>query len=211
MTIVHSDTFTNTNGTDLDVHDSNWVHLRGDDVLEIQSNAYVATGGGEEYYRYNDTFDNDQYAQVDITASAGYKYGVVVVRAVGTSGDSGSQSFYLYEVDTADGGYLEKHVAGSYSLIDSGGSTINSGDTIKLTAEGTSLKCYINDSEDTNLTNTDSSLSSGDAGCGTYDGNASFSGDDWEGGNLGVTDLSVSNIKIKEPAGLPTPLGIYDI
>lgn len=68
-------------------------------------------------------------------------------------------NFYAVRISTGtDKVKLYKKVSGSFTLLDSGTTSLTSGDTIKLEMIGTNIKVYINGTEE--ISSTDSSLSS---------------------------------------------------
>lgn len=181
------ETFTNTNGTELDTHNSNFTRQNGGasliGIAEIQSNALAGSVDAKffSYFWNAHTFDDDQYSQikvVDFGPSGGYIG--LSVRCSGT----GSPNCYLYIVDDADAGYLYKYVSGTQTLLDGTGATVSTDDIIRLEAEGTTIRVLINGSEDISVV--DSSITSGAPGVAGLDDESATLSDDWEGGNLQV-------------------------
>ena len=201
MSLPAADSFTNSDGTQLITHSSNWTLNNGD--FDIQSNALAPDSSGNELGAYwnADSFNGNHYAEATLVATSQFEAIGVAVRC--QSGDD----LYGYYCDQAFC-FLWRMDNGVFNQLDTA-STPETSSVIRLEVDGTSLSGKDDGVEI--LSAIDSNHSGGAAGVSGYGDSTGARIDDWEGGNLGVTDLSVSNIKIKEPAGLPTPLGIYDI
>lgn len=131
---------------------------------------------------YDGTFGDDQYAEIVVDAVGSGNYIGVSVRCSGGSGTY--YSFYC----NSDACYLSEVTAGSGADLDSDATGVSVGDTIRLEADGTDLKVYVNGSAYTGIgTNgvySDASISSGYAGVAAWDNGSTARGDQWEGGTL---------------------------
>ncbi len=138
------------------------------------------------------SFTNDQYSVLKLTnaaASLGSTIRAgVVVRA---SGSDSSRTYYEAVVFQAGTTELNKWVSGTRTNLHSASVTWANNDTIELEAEGTTIRVLKNGSAlGGSFTQTDSSITTGAPGFATT---ASFTCDDWEGGNLSsVSDLTGS-------------------
>lgn len=189
MTIIGSDAFTDADDTQLPSHDSHWVLRTSTGTIVITSNAARANYYTDDVvYRWNDTFSDDQYAKGTFVAVSDYYYMGTAVRC----SPSAISVYYFTGGGNADSNaYVLKIVSGSGTLIDTvAGASFGASDVGQLEISGTTLilrKNTVNISE-----NTDSSLSSGQAGIsGTAEGTGTRL-DDWEGGNLGGGGTAVA-------------------
>jgi hypothetical protein len=135
------------------------------------------TAGDDNFALWTaDTFNNDQYSQVAVGSTYGTDYIELPVRGSGTNND------YLLYWNSTGHITISKYVSGTQTdLQDTLGSGAT-GDVIKIECTGTSIKAYKNGTQ-IGTTVTDSSLTSGSAGCGAYGTGSRF--DNWEGGNVG--------------------------
>ena len=164
----------------------NWLRERLDQkVAYSASNGEVwsnGSGGNEVATYYNDTFDDDQYSEVKITATnAGGQIGVSVRCGGGIS------SYYLFYGNSSSC-WFGKMDAGSFTSFGSG-TAFEVNDIIRIEAEGTTIRAYRNGELDTSVGGgdgivTDSGLTSGKAGLSGYNSTTSTRCDNWEGGNL---------------------------
>lgn len=170
-------------GTQLTSHSSDWTLNDGD--FDIQSNAVAVDDPGhdEAGAHWNaDSFNDDQYAEGDITNTASGVYVGVAVRC----NTGGSANYYGYYSDSGDASYLHKNINGSWTQLGSTGNTFSTNDTVRIEAEGTTITPNINGSTTgTPGAQTDSALSSGSAGISGYDDGEGMRLDNWEGGNIG--------------------------
>ena len=183
MTVVKTDNFTNTNGTDIESHDPNWYYMdsgvTGD--IEIEVNVArcenpAAAGLGAAYTA---TFDDDQYSQAKVTAVTATEFVGLCARV---NRASPNQNFYLWNTATSQG-FMEKYVGGTWSAIDETGAAVSVNDVLRWESIGDQHRTLINSETDMGP-NTDSSLATGDVGIYFYRGNSLASLDDWEGGNI---------------------------
>ncbi len=183
MALPGTDAFTDTNGTSLTAHSANWTANNGN--AQINTNELAPNLAGDDLLvRWSaDTFNNDQYAQAvaSLLAFLSTAYIGLAVRA----STSGANTTYGVEWAYGDQWYLYKTVAGTDTNLASGSpSAWSQGDTIRLEAEGTTVRVKRNSTQFT--TQTDSAIASGAAG---VVGNGTATNvsrlDSWEGGNLG--------------------------
>ena len=142
----------------------NWIQITQTmAVVDISGNK-VVSGGSDEYEScagYDETIDDDQYAEVTIIRVVVSDYLGPAVRCQGAT----SGTYYGYY---ADGGerYLFTMITGDWTQIATADTGVSTDDVLKIEAEGTTIRCYLNGSLDTGLTGgtgvfTDSSISSG--------------------------------------------------
>ncbi len=194
-TLIQSDPFTGTDNANVG---SNWSYIRltswQGNPPGIWSNAVYPRAGGDNFQvcRWNGTgtFDTNQYAKVTLGNFGWYgmdnRAGVVVRCSADTDA---AADFYLLEVlddnSTNRTLRLAKFVDGSRTPLYSTTSlAIGSGSTVALEAEGSSLRCYVNDTLITTVT--DSSLTTGKPGflIGGDGGSHTPTLDNWEGGDV---------------------------
>ena len=180
MALPSTETFTNTDGTELSTHNSAWTLSQGD--LNINTNAIHANGGPaseSNYFRNDETYDNDQYAEIELAAVANGPFIGVLVRASGFGAALNAYGAYA-DADTI---YVFKINSGTWTQL---GATITRtqtvGEVIRLEVEGTTLTLKIDGI--TNTTRTDSDHTSGAAGISGFSNVTTTRGDNWEGGNL---------------------------
>lgn len=138
--------------------------------------------------RWNaDAFGNDQYAKFTIKAlTTDTAYCELQVRASADTGDSAFDGYYSYMdgSSTLDHCGVGVFVNGTFNAVFSLSQAISVNDVMQLEASGSTITLKRNGS--TIGSTTDSTRSSGSAGCGGYWGSAAApKWDDWEGGNLG--------------------------
>ena len=176
-----SDSFTDTNGTELNAHDANWTNLTG--TAQIQSNE--ATGNtnadGARYY-YSGTWQDDQYSEAPIDDTEGSGLG-------GTGGvavrlQTGADSGYTAEVGgTTATRYMSRYDAGEYTNLGSASVTYDAADILRLEITGSSWEMFLGGvSEDSG---TDATYSSGNVGVSFFDDEGGGNLHSWEGGDLG--------------------------
>lgn len=190
MALPATDSFTGSNGDPLPTYSSNWTTIAGEQEISSNAAANDSTGSGDECGTAwtADTFDNDQYAEGTLLTVGSVN---AIGPAVRMSETDNYYGYYAYSTDR----WLFKYVGASWTQLGSTGGGVSNSDTVRLEAEGTTITPIYNGSTDTSIgAQTDSALSSGDAGlCGWGDfPNTSL--DDWEGGNLagGPVDLTFS-------------------
>lgn len=176
-----TDDFTNTNGTALETHDSNWIY--DSTRYEISSNNVVMDSSqSDRFAAYNDTFDGDHYSELVVAASGGDYIGVGTRiqdadSGYGFYGNTGAT--YLVELDNAAWNYL----GGT-----TGAAAISVNDVMRLTSEGTTHTPTIDGSTTgTPGAGTDATFTGGLPGLffsAAY--NTNSRGNDWVGLDVGA-------------------------
>jgi hypothetical protein len=129
-----------------------------------------------------DVFPNDQYSQLVLVNGGGSIYCGPCVRA---SAGGGGNAYRLDLTPTSGTWHVAKLVGGAFTNLSGDQSgTFSNGDTLKLTAVGTTITAYQNGS--VLYTTTDSSLASGSAGIYFYDVGNPPDVKTWQGGSLAV-------------------------
>jgi hypothetical protein len=179
--------FAAANGTALTTYDSNFQNNSG--ALVINTNGVCPNSSTNEIgVRWNgDSFNADQYSQGTLAAkpaSDSFFIGVGCRHAA-----AGTASYYLYYTANTQT-FFGKLVAGSFTAFGAvmGGRTV--GDVLRIEAEGTTIRAKINGAQQ--RAQTDSALASGAAGLTGYDTSTTLRLDDWEAGNLGGTDATLT-------------------
>ena len=183
--MAFTDAFTDTNGVDLEVHNTTWVKGTGSGVNEIQSNAMCGLDGdttSNSFHYWNDTFAASHYSQA-VVAAGGLQAIGPCIRA-----QAAAQSFYycyLYAPSAAV--FPGECVGGTGTDWDSGQAEALVGDTFGLFVDAsTTTTIYYKKNAATIATYTSkSALSGGKAGVARYQGSNATRIDDWEGGDVG--------------------------
>lgn len=175
---------------------ANWTTVTGQNAPVISSNEVTTSSGDSAAYWNADSFNDDQYSQLEISAIS-VACGPIVRAA------SGAHSFYVFMHYFTSEFRIYKAVSGSYTQLGASyaiGASAN--DILKLTVSGTTLTPSINGADQ--ATRSDSDLSSGSAGLRVS--NTSDKVDDWEGGNVaGGTTVAPTTIPTTlAPTTLPT-------
>ena len=189
MALPKLESFTNTDGTDLEVHDANWQSENG--TLEINTNrCYSLTNTSDRtiYSWQGDTFADNQYVQGVLTDdnSNGSVYSGINLRVVGTTG-------YCIVINTGTDLSLfqEFSSAASAGHVTKSTFTHTTGNTIRIEADGTSLSALVNGSSTGAPTGfTDATYASGAAGIHMRRSDTEMTVDDWEGGDLSAPPAS---------------------
>lgn len=180
MALPKTETFTGSNGTDLNDYNASWVETKN--VLEIQGNACGAASSGAESCNswQGDVFADAHYALATVTVAPTDCIGVACrCQAAGTGDYYGvyTCSDYYYSFENDGTTWTEKAHDTKASV----------GHKIKIEADGTAINIYKDTGggwvKDTTLSFTDGTHSGGYAGVTGYndtDGRI----DDWEGGNV---------------------------
>ena len=193
MALPASDSFTNTDGTQLTTHNSSWS-IAETGNFDIQSNALAGDAGQEQGAFWNaDTFDDDHIATCDAAAETGGAFMGLAVRVA----TSGTDRTYYGAYWNTNQCYLFEMVTGSWTQL---GSTLTGNDVpdnpeaVEWEASGTTLTFRLEGSDVT--TRTDSTLTSGAAGvCASTDSsNARI--DNWTGDDVGGAVAASSHIAI---------------
>lgn len=156
-----------------------WI-VRSSARVEVDPGA--PSGPTADYWVGAGTFTANQYSQIDMTAgSSGATYGGPAVRIDPT----GDNCYWLVgsETDTS-GPYLERVDAASATTLASYGiDGWDVADQIRLEAEGTTLRSYLNGA--LLGSTTDATYATGSVGLGGINDGSSFPRyDNWVGGNI---------------------------
>jgi hypothetical protein len=126
----------------------------------------------------------------------------VMVRA---SGKQGARTFYVYSVDNAGKGKIDKVINGSFTNLVSNLSSITQGDVMKLQAVGSTLTAYKNGVLQTTVT--DASIPHGQPGIFLYSNLHQIARlDNWSGNN--ISSISLTPIPSPAPAPTPSPISL---
>lgn len=183
LAVTYSDDFNRANTSSLG---GSWVEDAGN--FAIVSNGVRQETAGSSYrkLRYGAAMDTDNYySQADVTIRASQNPGVFV-RGVASS----TVTYYGYIFFISDFSYGVEITGGAETLSATGGSTGGSGTSypaVRLTANGSTLTGTRNGVAD--LSWSDATLASGQAGIAIYGGNSSEAAcvDNWS-----AVDLSTS-------------------
>lgn len=174
-----TDNFDNGGVTqNLTTYSANWTDAQ--DHLQVISNQVAPPGDAFDAVAYwsANSFTSDQHSQAVITGTTGYSG--LTVRVSGTAAGLNMQG-YMWA--PARGQVFKISSYGGYILIASGWTTVNAGDTAKLSIVGNTLTGYINGVSAGTVN--DSTYPTGGAP-GLYLSGASSSPiDTWQGGNGG--------------------------
>lgn len=155
---------------------SNWATLTGAGTIRIVSNqAAGPSSSTDSAARYTATaIGADQYSQAIIQSGDNLDSGILC--------RCSSSAFSCYFASPyASIQTLNKFTNGSFSTLSSGAGSINIGDTLRVEAEGTTIRYKKNGTQVISVT--DSSFASGQPGLFFYESLARL--DDWEAGDLG--------------------------
>lgn len=186
--VLATDNFNRADATTLG---ANWSQQHpgyngaGPDRLGIQTNQVdVNLGADSEAEWYNAiTWPDDQYSSLVIQSIAsGLCY--ALARAIG---DTTTATFYDAGHDVVDYGddflHLQKWVSGTNTALANGTTNIVNGDTLRVEAQGTTIRGLLNGVTD--LSVTDTAITSGKAGIMGYATAANtIKLDTWEGGDF---------------------------
>ena len=177
MGLPATDAFTGTNGTALQTYSANWTINAG--AFDIQSNNVhpnAASVHGMAHWNA-DTFLDNQYAQMTVTAVGTY-IGVAVRCAVS------AQTGYAFRAEAATI-YIQEWTAGSGATLTSVAYSTQVNDVLRLEVVGQTLTAKVNGV--VKLSVDDATITSGLPGIIGFDNAAGTRGDDWEAGNLIIT------------------------
>lgn len=175
-----SDTFTNSDGTDLVAHNADWNYGGGFTTLYvILSNEVESNGSGDDYFASNDgcAFADNQSSELTITALAPQFIGVSVRGALG-----GAHTFYGFETDDGNS-YFFKYVAGSYTQFGNSVSIVSTSELMFISASGTTITATSDGDHKDASPVTDSAITSGFPGL-AGNSNGASRGDNWAGKDL---------------------------
>jgi hypothetical protein len=172
---------------------ANWTDVYGD--WSIVSGVLRETTGGEQayvaiYWSAN-SWNADQSSQVD--AASSIVYAAPAVRMSGSV-----LSYYAY----FNNGDVQRVTNGSGASIGSG-ATWTTGDTIKISATGSTIEWFKNGVSQGSTT--DSTHASGHAGIGGYDAVANLDYDNWVGtGEVAGGGGTTARLTFRRPARFVT-------
>ncbi len=183
---TNQDAFTNSNGTDLSAHDANWTYGGSAADLEINTNSMITnyTPSDDKCAIYSDTYDDDQYSEIEWASVGSYSYMGPAIR-----GD-GDDTFYCVSWEQYER-YFAKVVSGSWTDLKTAkdGQSNNAGDVVRIQAIGTTISETVNDVQDWSDA-TDSSITSGDPGF-SYGWGSGSRIDNFDGGDF-LSDSGLS-------------------
>jgi hypothetical protein len=191
---IATDDFTGTNGASIIVGTGqgtgNWRrsgYSTGSPYNYNASNQATAqTTVGGMVWGGAGTFSDDQYSQVTLVSSGGStRRGGVIVRA--TAGTTAATKNFYYFYCSTSGCTLGKYVAGSVTIIANCNAPGTLPVTLRLEAEGTTIRAKINGATPgaCSASYTDSSLTTGKPGIMNDNTTANSAVlDDWAGGNI---------------------------
>lgn len=204
MALPATDDFTAVSDQDLEDR-TNWdeaPRYAGDNLLVVSADGELEPNGGniQQGQWTGDSFDNDQYAEVNVT---GIQNNVSIGPALRCSGIANTG--YGYHFTTENNSWeLYKMVNGSYTTIASDSHSWTAPFDLSLEISGTTLTAKKDGGQVTQQT--DSSISSGAAGVGGYGkGNSEITS--WEGGNLAVGQTFEDSLVLAADGAIVTPVG----
>lgn len=182
--MAYTDSFTDTNGVDLEVHDNRWVPVEDANVFEIQSNqcSFIADKANGLGYLFNVTVASKHYSKCKIIELAGM--GPAIRMSAG--------NFYFCWPFGGDKVYNGEWISSVGTDWDSGLTLPGVGDIAELTVDAsteTTIIYKVNGSTVQTYNDKDG-LSGGKYGLANY--YAAGIVDDWEGGDVGSSDYTVS-------------------
>jgi hypothetical protein len=166
----YTDNFNRANGA----LGSPWTYGHDADTFAIISNSVSAATGGFPHVYYNSTTADDQYSEADIYQGKS---------AVGVRMGASHTGYYFTVTPTnwiLRKGGAESEAGGS--SLDAGLHTITPGERLRIEAEGTTIRGYIDDV--LIVTATDATYTSGFAGFASTLANFDPYVDSWAGGDL---------------------------
>jgi len=204
MSILATDNFNRANANPID---GAWATITSEQPICISSNVARETSLGADCASRNTgaTYPNDQYAQAKCSggnnSSADEGVGMLV------RGASAARTYYrLIMSQGSTNAYLSKKVSGTYTNIWGRVKAWADGNTIRLEAQGTTLRGFVNGSQ-IGADQTDSAIASGNPGLATSSSLSGATGatwDDFEGGDFG-TGVPALTMTLAEPVLMDTP------
>ncbi len=157
---------------------ANWTAQTGDPRRTADEGEGGSVGANNSAFWNADVFNNDQYSKAIVRS---IHYPAVTVRQLGTG--SGRQGYQFTASDAFGGIYRTD--AGIDALIQSITTSPSSGDEIKITVEGSTIRAWVNGVQ-VGTDQADATYASGSAGFTVFPGSVVADGhiDNWEGGNL---------------------------
>ncbi|MES2315756.1 MAG: dockerin type I domain-containing protein [Patescibacteria group bacterium] len=197
-----SDNFDRADATSLG---SNWSTMIGgfDIINNTADQDVISTYETESVWAAN-TFNADQYSQATVASVPAYGEDPgVIVRA---SGRQDSRKAYIYSVDNAGKGKIDKVINGTFSTLVQNLSTISQGDVMKLQVVGTTLTAYKNGV--LQATVTDSNIANGQPGIFIYGAFHQITRlDNWSANNTTPTSTPAPS-PAPTPAPTPSPITV---
>lgn len=159
MTQFASDAFAAGSAAALESYDSAWVKVSGDgsaSVSDVYGRVYYSTSGASRYTKNTAPPGADYSVSVDV-----YVASTLASSAAGPTVRHSGTTFYLARTVQGTGYQMFKCVSGSYTQLGSTSSaTFVAGNTynLKLEANGTAIKLYINGNSTATISATDSAI-----------------------------------------------------
>lgn len=177
-----TDTFTTGANAALTTYSASWsLNFGNFSVLAASDDFYTNNASNEAGAFHNvETYDNNQYAQITVSAisDAGF-----VGPATRCGAASVASYMHFYTADTSS--YLAKMVTGTWTQLGSTGAGAAVSNVIRLESNGTSHRPMVaGATQNPPNTQTDAALSSGKAGISGWSNSTDIRGDNFEGGNL---------------------------
>lgn len=185
----------NFNRANADPIGGNWTTIN--QAMKIASNVAAPSNTNNDSGSYwnADSFNNDQYGQIKVTAPGNFNQtgGGPAIRCNATSGGNGYVVFVM--AGGSNNVQFSKLVNGSFTSIWQRTATYSAGALCKVSATGTTLTVTYNGSA-VGANATDSAHSAGSAGMAYSSINASTTLDDWEGGNVGAAAQDTPELRL---------------
>jgi hypothetical protein len=147
---IITDNFNRTNADALGTSSEGWTWNEFIGDLDIVSNAVVpqvAGGGQDTAMAESDLSSADHYSQAVITLGASFHYVGVIARKHNTA-----ETYYIGYGESNGSCLVDKVINGVQTFLNSGSGMANG--TIKLSANGSSIKFYVNGVEQISFTDT---------------------------------------------------------
>lgn len=183
-----------------------WAELAGSTGdVNLVSNAVQKSGSDGDLFVYYSgaSTSADQFSQAtQVTGPTADDWGPAV--RIGADGFSG-----YVNVAFEDGEQIFKIVAGSFTQLLLHNDPVANGDTVRIEAEGSSVRGFINGAPNTGSPVTDTSLTTAGNGPGLLFFTSGGAIDDWAGGDLAALGVSSGRRykRLVGPQQLPTSTG----
>lgn len=171
-----------------------WTTQTGEAAMAVVNNTCQRSSNTDCASRYSGvTAPADQYAQATMTVTAGNFNDNRDGPALLVRMQSSTQEYYRGVMTDTSGGSIVKRVAGVVTTLGTTTTNLINGATIRLEAQGTTLRLFQNGAQLISVT--DAALSSGQFGIGysSEDSTDNASLDNWEGGDF-VTGPNAAQI-----------------
>ena len=181
---------------------SAWDPYTGFNALQIVGNSVRATTNGDNIESYNAVpLRNDQWSQATLTGWNGTVYHNAHV-SVRLSGDPATLNGYAGMVDSGNVAIIGKWTAGVFKVLKSAPYTPGVGNILRLEAQGTTLRFYVNNV--LRVSTTDASYASGRPGLTIFIASGGTVGqvqfDNFSANSFATTDTT--------PPTVPAPLTV---